>query len=151
DGFQCGEAGVGAWEGRGDSGLVGRATLGRRRHALDEHVPDQRAVAVAVQRPDRLVHPRPGARARRLKRRPGERLVDVTGDRARLVDLEPVVLEGRDPAERMAREVARRGPARSEDVDLLEAVADALLLQGQPYGADIDAIGGAVDDGRAHR
>ena len=81
----------------------------------------------------------------RLQRRAGEGAVDIAGDGAGLVEGEAVMDQGRHPAERMQGQVGGRHVG-GERVDLDPVVGHALLGQGQPGDAEIDAVAVTVQD-----
>ena len=60
------------------------------------------------------------------------------------------VLEDGYLTERVLRQIGRCLPRPLQDIDLLELVGDALLLEGETRRARIGAVGGAVEDGRGH-
>jgi hypothetical protein len=140
------EAALGVRHRGGDPRLVRLPPLRRRTHPLDEQIPDQRAIRMVVEERDHLVHPGAPPRIGWLERGSGERLVDVARDGAGLVELESVVLERWNPTERLTREVVVRRTARRKHVDLDQAVADALLGEGQAHDPHIDAVRRAKHD-----
>jgi len=91
--------------------LVRSRAARRARNALDVDVPDERPVNVAVGDADDLVHASASLRFGRLQRRPRKRFVDVAGDRPGLIKAEAGMLEGRNLAERVARQIFPRRTA----------------------------------------
>lgn len=142
------EAGFGTRDRGGDLRLVRGATFRRRIATFDIDVPDQRPVEIRIDQPADLRHPRTAARISGHERWPAERLIDIAHDRRRLIEPEPVMLEGRNAPERMQPRIPIRH--RAEDVDLDQPVFDTLLHQRQPRRADIDGIGSAVEGGWRH-
>src|SRR5262249_61407734 len=74
------QAGGGLRQGGGNAGLVRRAAEDGGAHALDEDVPDEGAVGVAVEDANDLVHAGAGARRFRLQRRGPGRPAHLAGD-----------------------------------------------------------------------
>ena len=81
----------------------------------------------------------------RLQGRAVESLVDITRDRRRLEQLQPVMLEGRYLREGMQGAIPIGRSALGEDVDRHEVVLDLLFHEREPRDADIDAVVGAVE------
>src|SRR5690606_9740357 len=85
-----------------------------------------------------------------LQRRTSDRLADIAGDGRRLVPDEAVNHDGRHAAEEIEGKIPGGQPAGGENVDRDEFVVDALLEQGKPGDAHIDAVIGAVEFRPAH-
>ena len=94
---------------------------------------------------ENLVDPRPIFGGARLQRGTGERLIDITSDRASLIEMEPAILESRDAPKRVPRHMLGRRTALSKYIYRGEVVGNPLFLQGETNGADVHAVRCAID------
>src|SRR5579863_6810786 len=85
----------------------------------------------------------------RLQRRGRKAFVDITQDRLRLVELEPVMLEGRLLAERVARQM-RLLTGRAVRSDVNQFVRDALLGECEARAPNVTTSSYAIDDRPPH-
>jgi len=130
--------------------VVRRALHHRHDHALPYQLADDRAVAERVGDADGLVHHCQAPRVGRLQRRAGEGAVDVAGDHVGFVQPQPVMLERRHFAIRVALEERRLLVLALEHPDMAEIIGDGLFRQRQPHGADIGAVRRSINDRLCH-